>query len=96
MHRAAPPLHGPGSVPEGRRLDPGPRPKGYGSVGPLRPYNQELDDLLRRSLPEIDDADLEQDGKVLRDRRDGSEYTVVSAFVDNVDPSTVHVARPTK
>ena len=38
------------SVPEGRRLDPGTRPKGYGSVGPLRPYTQELGNLLRREL----------------------------------------------
>ena len=78
------------SVPEARRLDPGTRPKGYGSVGSLRPYTQELGDLLRRRIPEIDDDDLEQDGKVLR-ARDGSEYTVVSAFVDPVDPTDSNV-----
>ncbi len=82
-----------GGVPTGRRLDEESlHPPGrIGLVGVLRPATKELVELLRRRLREIDDADLVQDGKVLTDTSDGSEYVVVTSFMDPVDPAEARV-----
>ena len=79
------------AYPEGRQLDTqsGP-PNRFGRIGVLANADPELVELARRHVPEIPDREIEQHGKVLVDRRDGSEYEAVTALVDWVGNPDVH------
>ena len=74
-------------LPTGRKVEEADVREGFvGSIGPLRAHTKVLDKVLRRHIREIAASDLEQHGKVWTDRVTGEEFSLVTSFVDAVDP----------